>query len=79
MDVKEEMRVFTSRLEGAGAARDAPGPSGLYEAFPRLRIILGHMGEGIPFWLWCIDNRWEPMEKRNTPKPPGYYSKEHFY
>lgn len=29
--------------------------SGLFDRFPRLKIILGHMGEGIPFWLWRID------------------------
>ena len=29
--------------------------SGLLDRLPRLRIILGHMGEGIPFWLWRID------------------------
>ncbi|MEI9851457.1 MAG: amidohydrolase family protein [Sphingomonas sp.] len=23
--------------------------------FPRLKIVLGHMGEGIPFWLWRLD------------------------
>ena len=29
--------------------------SGLFEAYPRLKIILGHMGEGLPFSLWRID------------------------
>jgi len=29
--------------------------SGLLDRFPRLKIILGHMGEGIPFWLWRLD------------------------
>lgn len=29
--------------------------SGLLDRFPRLKIVLGHMGEGIPFWLWRID------------------------
>jgi len=29
--------------------------SGLLDRFANLRIILGHMGEGIPFWLWRID------------------------
>ncbi len=28
--------------------------SGLFEAYPRLQIILGHMGEGLPFYLWRI-------------------------
>ncbi len=29
--------------------------SGLLDRFPRQKIILGHLGEGIPFWLWRID------------------------
>jgi 2,3-dihydroxybenzoate decarboxylase/5-carboxyvanillate decarboxylase len=29
--------------------------SGLFDRFPKLKIVLGHMGEGIPFWLWRID------------------------
>jgi gamma-resorcylate decarboxylase len=31
--------------------------SGLFDEFPRLAIILGHLGEGLPFYLWRIDNR----------------------
>jgi 2,3-dihydroxybenzoate decarboxylase len=30
--------------------------SGLFDEFPRLAIIIGHMGECIPFGLWRIDN-----------------------
>lgn len=29
--------------------------SGLFERHPNLKIILGHLGEGIPFLLWRID------------------------
>ena len=29
--------------------------SGLFKQYPRLKIILGHFGEGIPFLLWRID------------------------
>jgi 2,3-dihydroxybenzoate decarboxylase len=31
--------------------------SGLFDACPRLKIILGHLGEGLPYFLWRIDNR----------------------
>lgn len=31
--------------------------SGLFDACPTLQIILGHLGEGIPAYLWRIDNR----------------------
>jgi 2,3-dihydroxybenzoate decarboxylase len=30
--------------------------SGLFDAFPRLQIVLGHLGERIPFDMWRIDN-----------------------
>ncbi len=30
--------------------------SGMFEAYPNLKIILGHMGEALPFALWRIDN-----------------------
>jgi predicted TIM-barrel fold metal-dependent hydrolase len=30
--------------------------SGVFEKFPKLKFILGHMGEGIPFLLWRIDH-----------------------
>jgi 2,3-dihydroxybenzoate decarboxylase len=34
---------------------------GVFDAFPRLKIVIGHMGESIPFTLDRIDNRylWE--------------------
>ncbi len=33
--------------------------SGLFDRLPRLKIILGHMGEALPFMLWRFDSRWE--------------------
>ena len=30
--------------------------SGLFDKHPRLAIILGHMGEGLPFNIWRVDN-----------------------
>ena len=37
--------------------------SGLFDKYPRLILILGHMGEGLPFNLYRIDERiaWSPM------------------
>ena len=56
--------------------------SGLFDAHPRLQIILGHMGEGLPFSIWRCDNHnaW-------TKRPPQYpakrklgeYFQENFY
>lgn len=30
--------------------------SGIFDAYPNLKIILGHLGEGLPFSLWRIDH-----------------------
>jgi 2,3-dihydroxybenzoate decarboxylase/5-carboxyvanillate decarboxylase len=29
--------------------------SGVFDRFPNLKMVIGHMGEAIPFWLWRID------------------------
>ena len=37
--------------------------SGLFDAYPKLTIIIGHLGEGLPFNLYRIDERirWSPL------------------
>jgi 5-carboxyvanillate decarboxylase len=30
--------------------------SGTLDRYPDLKIVLGHLGEGLPFWLWRLDN-----------------------
>lgn len=60
--------------------------SGVFDRFPKLKIVLGHLGEGLPFWLYRIDfmhagivrsNRSEgarPLKKR-----PSDYLRENFH
>jgi len=31
--------------------------SGIFDTYPSLQIILGHLGEALPFWMWRLDNR----------------------
>ena len=54
--------------------------SGLFDDFPNLRIVIGHMGEGIPFGLWRIDARmrFSPRGYRGK-RPLGDYFREHFH
>jgi 2,3-dihydroxybenzoate decarboxylase len=40
--------------------------SGLFDEYPNLQIVLGHLGEGIPAYLWRIDNRNAWMKARHT-------------
>jgi predicted TIM-barrel fold metal-dependent hydrolase len=30
--------------------------SGIFDAYPNLKIVLGHLGEGLPFMVWRIDS-----------------------
>lgn len=33
--------------------------SGLFDRFPDVQMVIGHMGESLPFWLPRIDNRYQ--------------------
>ena len=49
--------------------------SGTLDRFPRLRIVLGHMGEALPFWIWRLDYMAAPGSRaalRNKLKPSEY-------
>ncbi len=53
--------------------------SGLFDEFPRLKIILGHLGETIPFMLARIDNRWSKFTAHSKLKKlPGHYFRDNF-
>ncbi len=42
---------------------------GVFDAFPKLRVILGHLGEGLPFILQRIDF---PFTRPHFKKDPGF-------
>ncbi len=42
--------------------------AGVFDAFPKLRIILGHMGETLPFAIFRIDERYR-IESRSSSVP----------
>ena len=52
---------------------------GLFEDYPNLRIVLGHLGEFIPHGLWRIDARmrWSPRGYRGR-QPLGTYFRNNF-
>jgi 2,3-dihydroxybenzoate decarboxylase len=45
--------------------------SGLFDRHPKLQIVLGHLGEGLPYSIWRVDHRnaW-------TKAPPRYPAKK---
>src|SRR6476620_8860487 len=67
-----ETAVHALRLIGAG----------LFDAHPKLKIVLGHIGEGIPVYLWRIDGRngWMKAPHKYAAKNGvGHYFRKHFY
>jgi 2,3-dihydroxybenzoate decarboxylase len=68
----QETAVHALRLMG----------SGLFDAHPRLAIVIGHMGEGLPFSMWRVDNcnAWV-ANRHNYPanKKIAEYFSENFY
>ena len=54
--------------------------SGLFDRFPGLAIILGHLGETLTFTMWRIEHRLTYMgDLRKFSKPLGDYLRANFY
>jgi 5-carboxyvanillate decarboxylase len=59
--------------------------SGALDRFPRLKIVIGHMGEAVPFWLWRLDFMGAPGSPRYSSTPlrpnkrkPSEYVRDNF-
>ena len=50
--------------------------AGVFDQFPDLTLVLGHMGEGLPFWLYRLDNLSAGEVGRTINKPPSEYVRE---
>jgi 2,3-dihydroxybenzoate decarboxylase len=68
----QETAVHALRLMG----------SGLFDRHPNLQIVLGHMGENLPFGIWRVDNTnaWIP-NRHDYPakKKIGHYFQNNFH
>jgi 2,3-dihydroxybenzoate decarboxylase len=60
--------------------------SGVFDRYPRLKIVAGHLGEGLPYWLFRIDfmhnrmvaaNRYAAVRK--LERKPSDYVRENLY
>ncbi|MDB5623143.1 MAG: h16 [Devosia sp.] len=53
---------------------------GVFDRFPRLKVILGHMGEGLPFMRWRFDSRFAVYSHGITleRKPSEYFGSNIF-
>jgi 2,3-dihydroxybenzoate decarboxylase len=56
--------------------------SGIFDECPKLTMILGHLGEGLPIYLWRIDGRngWMQAPHKYAAKHGvGHYFRKHFH
>ena len=54
--------------------------SGLFDEYPKLKIILGHLGEGLPFSIWRLDHRiFRDGRAIPAKMPMAHYLRENFY
>ena len=68
----QETAVHALRLMG----------SGLFDKYPNLQIVLGHMGEGLPFSIWRVDyhNAWVRFPQPYPAKKKiGEYFSQNFH
>ncbi len=54
--------------------------SGLFDKYPKLKILIGHLGEGLPFSMWRVDHR-TGMDPRGITikKRPSEYFRSNFW
>jgi predicted TIM-barrel fold metal-dependent hydrolase len=51
--------------------------AGVFDAYPRLRIILGHLGEGLPFAMHRMnEHSWAAAKRRGLKKQPIEYLRD---
>ena len=65
----EETALHALRLMG----------SGLFDAFANLQIVLGHLGERIPYDLWRLDHRLAKVPNRPAKKTIRDYLRHNFH
>jgi predicted TIM-barrel fold metal-dependent hydrolase len=55
----------------------------VFDQFPKLQVVLGHMGEGIPYWLYRLDFMYGRVKidfgRRKLKLTPSEYFKRNFY
>lgn len=60
--------------------------AGVFDRFPKLRLVIGHLGEAIPYWLFRIDFMHAPMAAAGRypgvaplKRKPSEYFRENVY
>ena len=53
--------------------------SGTFDRFPRLQIVVGHMGEGLPFWYWRVGEDLDRIASTRLHKPVQRYFRDNLW
>lgn len=54
--------------------------AGVFDRFPRAQVILGHMGETLPYVLWRLDSRYALTQTdRRVKRQPSDYIRDNIY
>ncbi len=68
-DFAEETAIHSLRLMGCG----------LFDEYPKLHIVIGHLGERIPFDLWRLDHRLSKLPGRPAKRTMAEYFQQNFH
>ena len=52
----------------------------MFDEYPKLKVILGHLGEGLPFGIWRVNHR--ISRESDSPRaklPMSHYLRVNFY
>ena len=47
--------------------------AGVFDRFPKLQIVVGHMGEGLPFYYWRVGEDLDRIARDRLQKPVQQY------
>lgn len=55
--------------------------SGTFDRYPNAKLVLGHMGETLPYLMWRLDSRWTiaNREGRTLAHPPSHYIRNNLW
>jgi 2,3-dihydroxybenzoate decarboxylase len=81
LDLRLEGAIFGFAVE-AGLHLLRLIVSGIFDRFPKLRIVVGHLGEGLPFWLYRLDYMFKSGERtteHRAARLPSEYLRENVW
>ena len=53
--------------------------AGVFDRYPKLQIVVGHMGEGLPFWYWRVGEDLDRIAGERLQKPVQQYFNDNLW